>query len=46
MPQTRHAVAAVPTDQVTLATDDVADPHIAHLGANLDDLAGELMAEN
>ena len=46
MPPARHAVAAAPADEVALAADQRPHLEIAHVRADLDDLADELMADH
>ena len=46
MPAASHAVAAVATDDVTFAADDVARGKVVHVGTNFDNLADELMAHD
>ena len=46
MPPTRHAVATASADHVPLAADHVADLEVAHVGAERDDLADELVADH
>jgi hypothetical protein len=42
----RHAVTAAPADDVALAADEAADVEAAHVRADLDDLADELVPDH
>jgi hypothetical protein len=42
----RHAVPTAPADDVALAPDDIARPEVAHVRADLRDLADELVADH
>ena len=46
MPSSGHAVATAPTDDVSLAADDVARMEVAHVRPDVDDLADELVPDH